>query len=352
MRVMQLIDSLDAGGAERMAVTIANTLSKEIDGSYLCVTRTEGVLKEQLFKEVQFSFIRKKSTLDLKAVLRLRTYLKLHKIDVIHAHTTSYFIATLVKLIYPRVKLIWHTHLGSRVNTSRWQNRVLYLCSLFFTAIITVNEDLKSWCLRKLIPSKVFYLPNFVTIESVQEKGARESTIVCLANLKNPKNHLNLIRAFEKVHLEFPDWKLLLAGKDFLDDYSDKLNEATRVAGLQIKVVFLGQRKDVNSLLRKSAIGVLASDSEGLPMALLEYGAAGLAVVSTKVGHCEEVVAGFGQVVQPKDADALAQALRSYMVDEEKRQADASLFRAHIRKNYSGEAVLPQLINIYKKTSH
>ena len=352
MRVMQLIDSLDAGGAERMAVTFANALSSEIDGSYLCVTRSEGVLKEQLIKEVQFSFIRKKSTLDLGAVFRLRAYLKLHKIDLIHAHTTSYFMATLVKLIYPRIKLIWHTHLGSRVHTSRWQNKVLYLCSLFFAAIITVNEDLKSWCRRKLIPAQVFYLPNLVNVGVTEEKTLREPTIICLANLKTPKNHLNLIRAFEKIHRKFPNWKLLLAGKDFLDHYSKELNEKTKEAGLQNKVVFLGQQKDVASLLHKSAIGVLASDSEGLPMAMLEYGAAGLAVVVTRVGYCEEVVAGFGQVVPPNDADALAHSLESYMVDEKKRRADGALFRKHIQKNYSEKAVLPQLINMYKKSSY
>jgi len=352
MKVMQLIDSLDAGGAERIAVTFANALSKEIDGSYLCVTRSEGVLKEQLLGAVQFCFIRKKSTLDFRAIFRLRTYLKRHKIDVIHAHTTSYFMATLVKLIHPSVNLIWHTHLGSRVHTSRWQNKMLYLCSLFFSAIITVNEDLKSWCLQKLIPSQVFYLPNFVNFDIAEENLERESTIVCLANLKTPKNHLNLVSAFEKVHQEFPEWKLLLAGKDFLDEYAKNLKEATEVAGLQNKVVFLGQQKAVNLLLCKSAIGVLSSDNEGLPMALLEYGAAGLAVVVTNVGHCEEVVAGFGEVVAPNDPVELAQALKNYMSYEQKRQTDASLFSKHIRENYSEAVVLPQLINIYKKSTY
>jgi len=352
MRVMQLIDSLDAGGAERVAVTFANALSSEIDGSYLCVTRSEGVLKEQLFNEVKFSFIRKKSTLDLRAVWRLRAYLKLHKIEIIHAHTTSYFMATLVKLVYPKIKLIWHTHLGSRVFTTRWQNKALYLCSLFFTSIITVNEDLKMWCVRKLIPSQVYYLPNFVSFSDTEEIAVREPSIICLANLKTPKNHLNLIRAFEKIHAKFPSWKLLLAGKDFLDSYSKRLNESIKEAGLENKVVFLGQQKDVASLLEKSAIGVLASDSEGLPMSLLEYGAAGLAVVVTKVGHCEDVVTGFGQVVKPNDADALAQGLEGYMLDDQKRRTDATHFREHIRKHYSEKAILPQLINLYKESAY
>ena len=59
MRVLQLIDSLDAGGAERMSVTIANALSTRIDRSYLCTSRKEGVLKSDLKKDVGYLFLRK-----------------------------------------------------------------------------------------------------------------------------------------------------------------------------------------------------------------------------------------------------------------------------------------------------
>ena len=48
MRVLQLIDCLRSGGAERMSVTYANALAKRIEGSFLCCTRKEGLLKKQL----------------------------------------------------------------------------------------------------------------------------------------------------------------------------------------------------------------------------------------------------------------------------------------------------------------
>ena len=44
--VIQVIDSLDAGGAEVLAVNIANALSETGMNSHLCVTRKEGVLKK------------------------------------------------------------------------------------------------------------------------------------------------------------------------------------------------------------------------------------------------------------------------------------------------------------------
>ena len=52
MRVLQLIDSLHPGGAERVSVNIANALVENIDKSFLCVTREEGILKESLTPSV------------------------------------------------------------------------------------------------------------------------------------------------------------------------------------------------------------------------------------------------------------------------------------------------------------
>lgn len=354
MRVLQLIDSLDAGGAERIAVTFANSLCGKIEASHLCTTRMEGVLKQRVNTDVGYLFLKKTASLDLGAAQRLIKYLRQHKVDIIHAHTTSFFFATLVKLLYPKISVIWHTHLGQRVYTKRGQNKVLYLCSRYFKTIIAVNENLKDWCRQTLRTKDVNYLPNFVDMSQFEDDliSKREKTIVCLANLKAPKNHQNLVTAFARISSSFPDWRLLLTGKDFHDPYSEKLHETVEKLGLKNKVVFLGQQSEVPKLLAGATIGVLASDSEGLPMALLEYGAAGLAVVTTEVGHCGAVLKDFGILVPPNNPGALADALATYLEDDTKRQADGKAFRDHIRKHYSAKAVMPQLINIYRGAIH
>ena len=98
MKVLQLIDSLDPGGAEKMAVTLANSLAEEIEESHLCATRKEGLLKELIAESVQYIFLDKSGSLDLGGLNRLRKYVRKHEINIIHAHSSSYFWATLVKL--------------------------------------------------------------------------------------------------------------------------------------------------------------------------------------------------------------------------------------------------------------
>ena len=57
MRMVQLIDSLETGGAERMAVNYANSLSDVIEFSGIVVTRKEGSLSSELHNKVAYCFL-------------------------------------------------------------------------------------------------------------------------------------------------------------------------------------------------------------------------------------------------------------------------------------------------------
>ncbi|MCH2489699.1 MAG: glycosyltransferase [Flavobacteriales bacterium] len=348
MRVLQLIDSLDAGGAERMSVTIANALSTRIDRSYLCTSRKEGVLKSDLKKDVGYLFLRKQSSLDIAALFRLKRFVTKHKIDVVHAHTTSYFLATLLKGLCPRINLVWHEHHGKRTESKASAHKILRFCSRYFDTIITVNEALQDWCSINLHTRKVICLKNFVNTKSFDSTArSRENNIICLANLREPKDHLNLLSAFRKIHKEIPNWKLQLMGKDFQDIYSEEIKKFIKTHSLQSRVTFLSHDLAVNEVLEQAKVGVLSSTSEGLPIALLEYGAAGLAVVTTAVGDCEKVISTFGKTVAVNDSEALANAILGYASNETLRTSDATAFRTHIAKNYSVEVVISQLIELY-----
>ena len=171
MRVLQLIDSLEAGGAERMAVNYANALSAEIEFSGLVATRKEGVLKKQLDDKVHYLFLNKKNTVDFKAVLKLRKYITRNQVQLIQAHSSSFFLAVLVKLTLPNIKIIWHDHYGNRINQTRNENYILFLCSFLFSACCTVNLELKQWVLKNLSVRNVFFVPNFIVeFDNIERK--------------------------------------------------------------------------------------------------------------------------------------------------------------------------------------
>ncbi|MDB2463046.1 glycosyltransferase, partial [Algibacter sp.] len=315
MRVLQLIDSLEAGGAERVAVNIANGLSSKIEASFLCATRKEGFLKESLLPEVGYVFLNKKKAIDFKAIKRLNSIIKKHDIQIIHAHSTSFFLATMARLINSKLVIVWHDHYGDSEYLENRKFKVLNRCSKCFSHIFSVNETLKTWAHVKLKFKNVSYLPNFAAINRTEGetklKGVSRKRIVCLANLRPQKDHIMLFSAFEKVLKSYPEWTLHCVGKDLMDDYSKEVQNSIKKLGLDNAVYLYGSRPDVYNILKQSEIGVLSSKSEGLPLALLEYGFAKLAVVSTTAGECKTVInhKNNGLLVEPNSPNELAKAL-------------------------------------------
>ena len=315
----------------------------------------EGALKHTLNDDVEYLFLNKKRTLDFKALKKLSDFIKKHKINVVHAHSTSYFFATLLKLINRKIIVIWHDHNGNRQFSSKSHNSVLRSCSYFFNKIITVNEDLKLWSEQNTFTKEIYCLPNFSVLKSDEKqvtnlKGNIGNRIVCLANLRHPKNHIFLLKAFFKATEFMGNWSLHLIGKNFNDAYSNELDKFIDSHNLQDKVFVYGQKQDVNYILNQGDIGVLTSSSEGLPLTLLEYGLAKLPIVATNVGDCNKVITNKseGQLVNSQDAKAFSKALLLYMNNSELRKQHGEGVYNNVETNFSARKAITQLISIYK----
>ncbi|WP_416444052.1 glycosyltransferase [Leeuwenhoekiella sp. A16] len=356
MRILQIIDSLAIGGAEKMAISYANELLKydEIKGSYLCATRSEGDLIKQLDKQVDYVFLGRQSTFDLKAILKLRSFILKNKIQIIQAHSTSFFIATVIKALLPnKVTLIWHDHYGNSTYLEQRPFKALKLASTFFDQIFTVNSDLAHWSRKKLKFKKVLCINNFVANpaeinQDIQISGTPGFRIVCLANLRPQKNHQGLLDAFSIVVRDFPESTLHLFGKSFNDEYSNKILHILKTTDLKENIFYHGEVENVRSFLPHFNIGVLASSSEGLPLALLEYGFAGLTVVATDVGEVRKVLQDNGIIIQTGKADLFAKAIIKIFNDKEYAKALGRNYREHVNKEYLADHVLPEVIKIYE----
>ncbi|WP_203293104.1 glycosyltransferase [Luteirhabdus pelagi] len=352
MRVLQLIDSLSPGGAERMAVSFANALADRVEASFICSTRKEGLLKGTIRENVPYLFLEKTSTLDIKAFRTLSRFVKDHKITVLHAHSSSFFLATLIKIRYPKLHLVWHDHYGESEHLAARKFFMLKKCSRYFNTIISVNTTLKKWAEENLKCTKVYMLSNFVNSDGGKDSsdlklpGKKGLRLVCLANFRKQKDHLTLLRAFQRVLHRFPEATLHLIGKEVDEAYSEQI-KAFIVDNAIENVHLHGPQLNVLELLKQADIGVLSSSSEGLPVALLEYGIAGLAVVCTNVGECKIVVGVDGIIVPPNDSTSLSASLIELLEDDEKRKHYANQFHEKVVNTYTFPGILPQLMKAY-----
>ncbi|WP_299888636.1 glycosyltransferase [uncultured Lacinutrix sp.] len=353
MRVLQLIDSLHAGGAERVAVSLANTLVNKVEKSYLCVTREEGLLKETIVDEVGYLYLNKKSTLDFKAIKSLSKFIKTQEIHIIHAHSSSFFIASIMRMLNSKLKIVWHDHYGKSEFLEERPKSVLRFCSRFFNHVFSVNIILKVWAEQVLKAKTVSYLPNFAVKSETENitdlKGESGKRIVCLANLRKQKDHHNLLIAFKEIKEKYPRWTLHLVGKDFKDEYSQSLYSFIKKENLNNHVHVYGSCPDTFAILKQSTIGVLSSSSEGLPIALLEYGLAGLPVIVTNVGECNQVLlqGALGQIVPSKNVDLMYNAIIKYIEDPNYREQHAKAFKQHINDNYSANHTVEKVKQTY-----
>lgn len=322
--------------------------------SHLCTTRTEGDLKSKINDDVGYFYMNKKSVIGLKGLLSLVKYIRHNHIEIIHAHSSSYFTASLVKLSNRRAQLIWHDHYGNSELLDSRPKLILKLCSNWFQHIISVNTILKKWAIQNLNAKNNTFLRNFSVLEHsvykvTELRGEKGKRIVCLANLRPQKDHLNLLIAFKELINNHTGWTLHLVGLDLNDNYSDEIKEFISENSLSSTVYIYGSCKDVQHILSQATIGVLSSKSEGLPLALIEYGFARLPVVVTNVGECGEVVHNLkdGLVVQPSNSDYLEKAIEELIVNTEKRNVYAEAFNKKVSNEFSASVYLQKLMNIY-----
>ncbi|MBI1760310.1 MAG: glycosyltransferase [Acidobacteria bacterium] len=352
-----MTDTLDAGGAERVAVNLANLLPQEKYRSFLCVTRREGPLAELVSPAVGKICLARTRRLDLGGLRRLVRFIKAHQIEVLHAHSTALFVAVQAALFPPYPKVIWHDHFGRYA----MEERAAWLHGPFVrqaSGVIIVNRQLAAWVQQRLrVPAQaIWYVPNFVVENTSNDDipplpGQAGQRLVCVANLRPEKGHLTLIQALASVVQQAPAAHLTLVGAHSNQEHLAKINAEIARLGLQAHITLAGHQSNVAAFLRGSDIGVLSSYSEAFPLSLVEYGKAGLGVVATAVGECPAILeqGQAGLVVPPRDPAKLAEALLTLLAAPERRRALGETLRERVNRLYTADAVLEQIGRVYDR---
>ena len=352
IRIIQIIDSLEAGGAERMAVSYANALSHTIEFSGLVVSRKEGPLLSQVDEGISYLFLNRNKAVDLQALYMLRNYVKQHKVTIVHAHSTSFFLAFLLKLVHPSIQLIWHDHYGDSEFLSKRPLGALKITLPFFSGIIAVNQKLKVWAEQKMNFKNTVYLPNFPSEGNNSAahtvlKGIDGKRIVCLANLRVQKDHFLLLKVARKLKISHPEWTFHLVGKDFNDVYSQQIKDLIVAFDLEKNVFLYGTKSDIENILQQAAIGILTSQSEGLPVALLEYGRLKKPVVVTDVGEISSLIINGenGFIVASHNEHLFYEALVALIEKEFQQLKFGNLLYKKVQEHYSKKAVVAAYLN-------
>jgi glycosyltransferase involved in cell wall biosynthesis len=352
--VMQVVDSLQVGGLESVAVNLANRLSERGIGSFLCTTRMDGPLGERLSTAVGHLSLHRRGLIDPAALRRLIRFIREHQVELLHAHGSAFFFSSLAKRFIPGLTFIWHDHFGRFATEERpvWLYRI---AAKRVSGVIAVNEQLAEWARTRLkVPAdRVWQVPNGVAEpvngRAVELPGVAGKRIVCVANLRPEKDHPTLIEAMTHVVRAEPEATLFLAGSEVNQGQTQRVRQLIEQNGLGRHVFLLGSRNDVPSVLCGCDIGVLSSVSEGMPLALLEYGMAGLPAVATSIGQVPDVLdqGQAGVLVAARQPVELGRALVDLLRSQERRERLGQALHERVRTKFGEEAFVDQVLNIY-----
>lgn len=176
-------------------------------------------------------------------------------------------------------------------------------------------------------------------------------TVCFVGRIVADKGMRELAGAWRILRETFPDLHLLIVGPFEPQDPLDPRDE--ELFRTDPRIHLAGMRQDVPRHLAAVDLLVNPSYREGFNVALLEASAMALPVVATRVPGCADpVVEGVtGTLVPVRDAEALAQAIKTYLLDNELRMQHGTAGRARILKDFQPQQIWHELELQYQKLS-
>jgi len=236
---------------------------------------------------------------DFVTGFKIKQFCKLHKIDLIHAHTSHAHSAMLYAgLMGCKVKMVLHRRVSFPVK-DRWLARVKYR-SKMISAIICISRDVKQVLERTLPKDERLVLiydsikpSRFKTIH--YEKTFRERynlplskfIVVNTSAISHEKDYVTFVDAAEIVLKSGLDVMFLIAGegseRGSVEDYVNGKN-------LSDSIYFLGFVDDISDVFKHASLLLMTSKKEGLGSAILEAFFHRVPVVATNTGGIPEIV--------------------------------------------------------------
>jgi glycosyltransferase involved in cell wall biosynthesis len=366
LSVLHVVDSLEFGGLERVAVDLA--LAQQARGyavKFFSIATTQGLASELQRAGIEVVQGHKQGTFDTRVLRGIRGTAKAHAANIVHAHNfvPNYYAATALLGLWNAPTLVGTCHdMGKRLEQRHL--RAMYKASLLRTRrVAMVGKQVHDRFVGQgYVPaSRAQTVLNGVPIRDLADKpalrakaratlglAADDLVIGAVGRLVELKNHALLLRILPALVTRLPNLKLALIGGGPLDA---QLKALCAQLGMQAHTVFAGQRTDVNQLLHALDIFAMPSLTEGLSIALLEAAAAQLPIIATAVGGNVEIVqpGSTGLLVPPADDHATLTALQTLLADAALRQRLAVAARDWVVQNASINAMCDAYEDLYQQ---
>jgi len=318
MKVLQIINSLETGGAEKLlleSLPLYNNSGIEMD--LLVMNGNEYPFMKELkaLNCCKIYSLGQKSVYNPLHLFQIIAYLKKYHIVHVHLFPAQYWVVIAKLISFSKTKLVFTEHSTSnRRIQSSWLKYIDRFVYKKYHKIVCITPKVLNVVKKhtKLSEKNLHIILNGVNVDKYRnatplskadffpEFDRNEKFVIQVSSFHEPKDQQTLIRA---INLLPENIKLLLVG----DGINKNLCEVL-VASLKLekRVLFLGLRMDVSKLLKNVDIVVLSSKYEGLSLSSIEGMASGKPFIASDVPGLHEVVKDAGVLFPVGDEKALS----------------------------------------------
>lgn len=356
VRVCYMIDRLLVGGTESQLLALIRRLDRSRVRPSLCLLDGEDPVSRAL-EPADCPVLR----LGVRTLLRPRTlgraldlaaFLRRQRADVLQVY---FHDSTYLGVLAGRLAGVPHV-VRTRNNLGHWltptHRRLGRLYNRLATLTVANCEAARQALLRDEgpRPESVVVLENGVDLERFLAipplAAAAPRRVGAVANLRPVKGLDVLVRAASAVTAAHPEATFAVAGEG---ECRPALERQVAEAGLAGRFALPGAVRDIPAFLAGLDVAVLSSRAEGMSNAVLEYMAAGRAIVATAVGANPRLIEDgvHGLLVPPDDPGRLAAAVIGLLRDPARAARLGAAARRRARECYGREAMVRRFERFY-----
>lgn len=355
IKVMHILNSFNTGGLENGVVNLINRMNDQRFYHEICCVRHSGNASRRLSRKIPIFELNKAEGNDWRIVGKLIDIIKKSRPDVVHTRNWG-AVDGVIAARLAGVRHVIHGEHGWNMDDPEGRNRKRLLArrllSMWVDQFVAVSQDIGSWLKEsvKISPRKIKTIINGVdTRKFLPKKEARltDGIVIGIIGRLDPiKRHDLLLRAFSKLDHANCNLRLLVVGGGPERCNLERLKESLPSCE---KVVFLGERADVESLYKAIDIFVLPSQNEGISNTILEAMSSGLPIIATHVGGNPELVTHgkTGLLIRPRSADEIRDALNYYIHQPDKIQIHGRSARADAECRFSLDRMVEAYEHLY-----
>jgi glycosyltransferase involved in cell wall biosynthesis len=368
MKVLHLINTLSAGGAELHLLTLCRQLKGQgIDPVVACLrehVKDARSLRGDFENEgIRVVLLQADGRYDLRSITRLAGLVQRERPDILHTHLPRADLAGgAIDWFHSSVPWVCSIH---NIHDKSWSGRwTLPLFNRIWRRadrVVAISHAVKDWLVKKgCVPSeKVTVIHYGIEPERFSQPKADvraswnlngDPIIGSLGRLEPRKGHHCLIEAMRAALEHNPNLRLLIGGHDPVG-YGHDLQALIDKWSLNSHVRLLGAQSDVSSFFHALNVFAFASRSEGFGQVLIEAMAAGKPVLASKIPPITEIVSDgeTGLLVNPDDPQAFANAMTWLVTHPEQAQQMGKRGQERVYKYFSAQRMANDTVSLYER---